>query len=335
MPRLLLVLAAALALAGGARAASPPPTGDVEPDWLHKPGPYDLRAVFPVGLHGPGRAVLRCRVNIEGLLEDCRVTSESPPGKGVGAAALLLVPNFQMRPAVRAGQPAKGTVNIPILFDGGVGSYNGSTVEALVHPLWLQAPTQAEVAAAYPRRGPAEGHAAMRCELKADGRLRECVVLSEEPPYRGFGEVAKKLAPRFRALTDPARFEHSKVLVTVPFALEAQPPSPRYITAPDWRAGPTPAQTLALYPDKALKDGIRTGRGRVECRIQPDGALADCKAESEEPAGEGFGEAAVRLAGLMAIGAWSQDGRPVDGAHIRIPVRFNYAGPEAAGPQPH
>jgi hypothetical protein len=313
-------------------AAAPPARGDVEPDWLRKPDGDQLKAAFPAALHGTGKAVIHCRVNTAGLLENCRVVSETPAGKGVGAAALLLAPNFLMRPAMKGGKPATGEVNIPINFSGAEW-LAGPRIEALLHPLWLQAPTTAEVAAAVPKGAPPQGHAAMRCSVEADGSLRRCEVLSENPGGRGFGSAAKSLAARFRVYTDPAKSDYRNVRVTVPVAFEAHPAELRYITAPDWRLKPSADQVIAVYPDKAVKDGIKTGRGTAECVVKADGTLAACQAVAEEPAAEGFGEAAQRLAGYMSIGVWSQDGKAVDGARIRIPFRFNYAEPST--PQAH
>lgn len=326
MSRLILAAAFSLAAAAAAQAAAPP-KGDSEADWLRRPDTDQLRAAFPIGLHGEGKAVIKCRVNTSGLLENCKVVAETPPGKGVGGAALLLAPNFLMKPAMKDGRPVVGEVNIPINFKGGEGMA-GPTVQALVHPMWLQAATTAEMAAAHPRGAPARGHAAIRCEVQADGSLRRCDVLSEEPRGRGFGPAARSLAPRFRAYTDASRSNYKNVRVTLPFAFDAAPGEPRYITAPDWRRRPSDEQVIAVYPDKAVAAGVVTGRGVAECLVRPDGALADCRAVDEDPAGDGFGEAAATLAGYMAVAVWTQDGKPVDGAHIRIPFRFNYAHPE-------
>ena len=79
MSRLILAAALALAIPAAAMAAKPPPK-DREVDWLRKPNADELRAAFPIGLHGRGRAVIHCRVNVTGLLENCQVTSETPPG---------------------------------------------------------------------------------------------------------------------------------------------------------------------------------------------------------------------------------------------------------------
>ncbi len=58
--------------------------------------------------------------------------------------------------------------------------------------------------------------------------------------------------------------------------------------------------------------------------------MSACEVVGEDPAGLGFGEAAVAAAAAFAVNPWSDDGRPVDGARIRIPIRFTAAEPEPA-----
>ena len=152
--------------------------------------------------------------------------------------------------------------------------------------------------------------------------------MTEEPRFSGFGAAARSLAGDFRMYTDPSKVKYGNVKVTLPLAFEPQTPGPRFLTAPEWRRKPEAAQVVAIYPDKAVKDGVMTGRGTAECAVKLDGSFEDCRAVDEQPAGEGFGEAATGLARYMAVTAWTQDGRPVDGARIRIPFRFNYAHPD-------
>ena len=80
----------------------------VNPDWLKKPTSEQITAAWPHDalVHGKGgRAQIACRVNVQGLVEDCKVASEDPAGVGFGAAALTLTPQWQFRPATRDGKP--------------------------------------------------------------------------------------------------------------------------------------------------------------------------------------------------------------------------------------
>lgn len=100
--------------------AAPSSSDVVTPQWLRRPSGEDLyehypRAAMNKGL--PGRAAMTCKVNAEGLLIDCAVDEESPPGEGFGEAALRMAPLFRMTPKTPSGQSVEGgTVRIPLRF---------------------------------------------------------------------------------------------------------------------------------------------------------------------------------------------------------------------------
>lgn len=56
----------------------------------------------------------------------------------------------------------------------------------------------------------------------------------------------------------------------------------------DWDVRPMPH-----FPQSALRSGVESGRVGVSCVAQASGRLSDCVVESEYPAGNGFGVAAV------------------------------------------
>lgn len=66
---------------------------------------------------------------------------------------------------------------------------------------WLAAPNADDVDALFPtkaRRESVSGFAEVACLVQADGRLRDCSVVSETPPDYGFGPATVKAASRFR-----------------------------------------------------------------------------------------------------------------------------------------
>src|SRR6185312_6463421 len=100
--------------------APPPPSAHVQapepsmlsqPDWLSKPTGDDLAALYPKQAEAnqiEGRATIRCSVTTDGLLADCSVVSEEPPGAGFGPAAVSMASRFRMRPLTKDGRPVGG-----------------------------------------------------------------------------------------------------------------------------------------------------------------------------------------------------------------------------------
>jgi TonB family protein len=91
--------------------------------------------------------------------------------------------------------------------------------------------------------------------------------------------------------------------------------------APGWVHAPSAGDLDAAYPAKAHAAGV-TGRAALLCALRPDGSLADCAVESEDPPGAGFGAAALTLSGkLQAAPSCEAAGdRP---SQIRVPIRFD------------
>ena len=72
-----------------------------------------------------------------------------------------------------------------------------------------------------------------------------------------------------------------------------------------------------VYPGQALFES-KEGRATLVCRARSDGVISGCAVEAEEPAGYGFGAAAISLSKRIKAG-------PCSGAEsesIRIPLKF-------------
>lgn len=323
-----LLLTAVLAGAAAAQSSAP--------DWLRKPSGAELRAAWPAKAMAEGvegQVVLGCVVNIRGGLERCAVVSESPAGEGFGAAALLLVPSFQLKPEVKDGQPVASEVQIPIVFkmpDGGFVPM-GDTFKMIPNPAWSRAPSFADVAAVWPKDAQdiEQGHVSMRCRFRSDGTLTACDTLTESPRGKGFAAAARKLVPLFAIevdQTDPKALRDTYVNLQVRLINPTAPQAiQRVLTQPTWVRIPDPKKVQAVYPTAAIDAGVTTGVGVAICTVGKDGSLLDCAVASEDPPGLGFGAAAVAVAGVMRMSPWTQDGGPVDGSTIRLPVRFNQA----------
>lgn len=106
-----------------------------------------------------------------------------------------------------------------------------------------------------------------------------------------------------------------------PPAIETQ----RVIRDPNWLARPNGDDVNNAYPARALQLG-RTGDALVQCAVTAQGALTRCVALSETPSNYGFGSAALKLVQRYRMSPRTEDGQPVEGALVRIPILFTLAG---------
>ncbi|MCR5878855.1 TonB family protein [Phenylobacterium sp. J367] len=313
-------------------------------DWLRRPTAEMLRGVWPTEAWKKGqggKAILECMVTLQGTLTQCRVASEEPKGSGFGAAAMLMTPQLLMKPARRNGQPVVDGVRLPFNFvmpGGGVGFGGNDTfgTQRMMPAAWAwpEAPSYQEVVAAYPEKAKAAGVggvASLSCSIRG-GELSACQLMREEPKGMGFAAAARTLSKRFRA---PATDEDGKMLragVQIPFAF-----SPDMLTGadpavgkPSWARLPTVEALAAAFPKETAVAG--TVRVMLRCRVEQAGAVSNCVVEKEEPAGHGYGQAALKVAPDFRLNTWTTEGLPTVGAYVRIPIRFELGAKPAETP---
>jgi TonB family protein len=342
MRRLLIINAVLLSVLAAAPAAGAQDRG---PDWVRKPRAEDLVAAWPRAAweRGEGgKATIACTVTVQGSLRDCKVASETPPGSGFGAAALALAPQFQMRPRLKDGQPEISSVRIPINFEAPgkvTGSLlrgpEGTTRRMVLSVPWQEAPSVADVQAAYPPRAKAEkvtGHVALQCGFAAEGRIAGCQTSTEEPSGYGFASAARALTSKFRgplADSQGAPLRGARVTLKFIFAKESLEGDAAVVGKPNWTSLPKGEDFTAAFPAEARKAGVLKARVVLACTVAPDGALSGCQPRSEDPPGYGFGAATVALARNFKLGVWSEEGLPTVGGTVSVPIRYDMTEPPA------
>jgi TonB family protein len=312
------------------------------PDWVRLPTDQELWSYMPAAAAADGgRALIHCNVTNRGLMQGCSLMRETPPGHGYGAAALAMAGMFVMRPMTVDGQPVGGSeINIPILWEAGSAPpAPQAIVKVFATAPWTAAPGVADMAAAFPKSSVgqvASAHVVMRCGIRDDGGLGSCENISELPSGRGFAHAANALIKDFRLPAAQKRGAYNNLRVDVPFDFRdpSQAAPPVEIHDPIWIQQVKPDSIVKLFPEAAIKAGYKVGRATVECAVAADGSLTGCATATEDPAGYGFGDAALVVAGVMRMSPWTKQGAPVEGARIALPVKFELPAdaPAAAPP---
>jgi TonB family protein len=300
------------------------------PDWVRVPTNDELIHYIPSSAAANGgRTLLHCYVTNRGLMDRCSVMNEAPTGHGYGGAALALTELFVMRPMTVDGQPVGGAdINIPIKWEGaGRGGAVGDSVKVFSAAPWLAAPSGAAMSAAFPKSAigkVASAHVIMRCAISGSGVLESCDSISELPSGQGFVRAANSLIKDFRLPAAKKGDSYEDLRVDVPFDFRdpGQAAPPVEIHDPVWIKQVDSSALPQLFPEAAAKAGYKVGRASVECTVAADGTLSGCETVTEDPAGLGFGEAAMEVASVMQMSPWTKQGAPVEGARINLPIKF-------------
>lgn len=195
----------------------------------------------------------------------------------------------------------------------------------IVRPDWREGPNASIMERYFPKgaveRG-VSGTSSIRCVVDLDGRLNDCVIVSEHPQGEGFGEAALALAKELRMtpqLVDGVPTAGATVTVPTTWFVppEGDPAGP-----PRWIRTPTREQFMRHYPPEARAAGIH-GWAIIRCDIDHYGRLKRCRSLDEFPADSGFGPAAVALSRHLQMDVRTKDGIKVGNSTLTLPIRFS------------
>jgi len=124
------------------------------------------------------------------------------------------------------------------------------------------------------------------------------------------------------AENNQARLKVFVVVENISVAPEMLSEGSRLIGKPQWTALPTGQAMIGAYPAAARAAKAGTARVQMRCVIAEDGAATACALVSETPEGLGFGEAALSLAPHFRLSIWSDEGLPIVGGQVIIPLRY-------------
>jgi TonB family protein len=175
-----------------------------------------------------------------------------------------------------------------------------------------------------------QGDVVLNCDIRRDGGLNNCRLVSETPPGRGFGAAALRTSPSIKVRNRPAgsgdvpvalrmsREEADAAGVTPP----GTPPLVEFRGLDFARSAPPREKTEPFAPPRAR----RHAGAALQCTVQADGRLAACRVLQAD--GPEYGRAAIRAAeAVYRLPPRDSEGRPTAGRPFNLEITWGRPGP--------
>ena len=186
--------------------------------------------------------------------------------------------------------------------------------DVITDPIWVRQAARGDLDRFYPKGAHSTGGASISCAVSGQGRLINCVVLSEYPSGKGFGE---------------ATIQATQLFQMEPKARDGRPVAGRFYivnnrfdyageTPPHWIRPPSEAELREVWPEQSR--GV-AGEVELTCFVTDKGEAKTCTVQRESPAGKGFGAAALKLLPKLALAPGTFDGHPTN-RHTELIIPF-------------
>ena len=175
--------------------------------WLKTPNgdQYELNYPPEAGRSGVmGQTLLHCIVAADGYMQDCKVLSEAPKGKGFAEAALKMSRYWQMPANYRDGTPTVRTVFDTVIVWKMSDSHPRDLVSAVTNPPWTSIPSTTDIQNAAPDIGKAGTTLKLRCYITDGGGLAGCSGVDSDHLSLALRSLLEKfvVSPAWRAQYD-------------------------------------------------------------------------------------------------------------------------------------